>query len=72
MIDLSNIEPDSLGPLHLEAIPLCSFTEKGRPYRPKAKKSKKKWRKEEEQRRGRRAGSQTEGEREVSPHVLCE
>ena len=63
MIDLSGIEPDSLGPLHLEEIPLCSFTEKGRPYKPKAKKNKKKWRKEEEHRSKRKAEDQAEGER---------
>ena len=55
VIDLSSIEPESLGPLHLEEIPLCSFTEKGRPYKPKSKKSKKKWRKEEEHRSKRKA-----------------
>ena len=55
VIDLSSIEPESLGPLHLEEIPLCSFTEKGRPYKPKSKKNKKKWRKDEEHRSKRKA-----------------
>ena len=48
MIDLSNIEPENLGPLHLEEIPLCSFNERGKPHKPK-KTSKKKQQKEEKQ-----------------------
>ena len=62
VIDLSSIEPENLGPLHLEQIPLCSFTEKGRPYKPKAKKNKKKWRKDEEHRAHKKAEGQ-DGER---------
>ena len=62
MIDLSGIEPESLGPLHLEEIPPCTFTEKGRPYKPKTKKNKKKWRKEEEH-RGRRKSEHQEKEK---------
>lgn len=62
VIDLSSIEPENLGPLHLEQIPLCSFTEKGRPYKPKAKKNKKKWRKDEEH-RAHKKGEGQDGER---------
>ena len=62
VIDLSSIEPESLGPLHLEEIPLCSFTEKGRPYKPKAKKNKKKLHKDEEH-RARKKGEGQDGER---------
>ena len=62
VIDLSSIEPENLGPLHLEQIPLCSFSEKGRPYKAKAKKNKKKWRKDEEH-RGRKKTEGQDGER---------
>ena len=62
VIDLSSIEPESLGPLHLEEIPLCYFAEKGRPYKPKTKKNKKKWRKDEE-RRAHKKGEGQDGER---------
>ena len=62
MIDLSSIEPENLGPLHLEQIPLCSFAERGRPYKPyKPKPKKKKSRRSEEERRGRKKGSEGQG-----------
>ena len=62
VIDLSSIEPDSLGPLHLEKIPSCCFAEKGRPYKPKVKKNKKKWRSKDEDRRGRKKTESRDGE----------
>ena len=69
MIDLSSIEPDSLGPLHLEEIPLCSFSEKGRPYKPKAKKSKKKWKDDEHRNKKTKGESSLEGDKKAGKKV---
>ena len=71
MIDLSSIEPESLGPLHLEEIPLCSFSEKGRPYKPKTKKSKKKWKSKDEEHRGKKKGEGQEGDKKKRVQYVC-
>ena len=68
VIDLSAIEPENLGPLHLEQIPACSFNERGKPHKPK-KSSRKRARKEEEQSLRRSGGGAEDGRKELEDQV---